>query len=247
MIVYIYDGTFPGLLTAIYEAFYQKEKPGQILRQWDYSQNLFSQPIYITTDNDKANKVSEAIKNKISFRALINVYYAYLSEVDNAGTIAYYYLKLGFKMGKYIDGNHSDSNVSKLHEICKKVSREKHRMLGFIRFRLIKRDIFYAPMEPDYNIITLIAPHFAKRMSDQNWIIHDIKRKAAVVYNQTEWVMTELEPIQTLPIEEEEYLYQKIWKTYFDKIAIKERKNLKLQKGFMPSRYWKHLVEMESD
>ncbi|WP_028306403.1 hypothetical protein [Desulfitibacter alkalitolerans] len=39
MIVYIYDGTFSGLLTAVYEAFYQKEKPGQILKEWDYSQN----------------------------------------------------------------------------------------------------------------------------------------------------------------------------------------------------------------
>ena len=245
MIIYIYDGTFPGLLTAIYEAFYRKEKPGQILREWDYSQNLFSQPIYIATDNDKADKVSEAIKNRISFTALVSVYYAYLSEIDNAGTIAYYYLKLGFKMGKYVNGNHSDSNVSKLHEISKKVSKEKHRMLGFIRFKLIKGNIFYASMEPDHNIITLIAPHFAKRMSDQNWVIHDIKRKIAIVYNQTEWVVTELDPTQVLLIDEEA-LYQKIWKTYFDKITIKERKNPKLQKGFMPVRYWKHLVEMES-
>jgi len=247
MIVYIYDGTFPGLLTAIYEAFYQKEKPGQILKEWDYSKNLFSQPIYISSDDDKADKVLNAIKDKISFAALNRVYYAFLSEMDNAETIAYNYLKLGFKMGKYVDGNHSDENVSKLHEICKKVGFEKHRMLGLIRFRLIKEDIFYAPMELDHNIITLIAPHFAKRMSDQNWIIHDVKRKIAIVYNQTEWVMTELEVIQNLPINEEEYLYQKVWKTYFDKIAIKERKNPKLQRSFMPFRYWKHLVEVEGD
>ena len=245
MIVYVYDGTFPGLLTAIYEAFYQKEKPGQIFRKWDYNQNLFSQPIYISSDDDKADKVFNTIKDRISFTALRNVYYAYLSEIDNAEIVAYHYLKLGFKMGKYIDGNHSDDNVSKLHEICKKVGKEKHMMLGFIRFRLIKGNIFYAPMEPDHNIITLIAPHFAKRMSDQNWVIHDVKRNTAVVYNQTEWVMTELEAIQELLIDEEEHLYQKIWKTYFDKIAIKERKNLKLQKGFMPIRYWKHLVEMD--
>ena len=247
MIVYLYDGTFSGLLTAIYEAFYQKEKPGQIMREQNYSQNLFSRPIYISSNDDKADKVFTAVKNKISSTALRNVYYAYLSEMDNADTASYCYLKVGFKMGRYVDGNHSDENVAKLHEICKKVSTEKHRMLGFIRFRLIERDVFYAPIEPDHNIITLTAPHFAKRMSDQNWIIHDIKRKTAIVYNRTEWVMAELEPIQTLPIDEEEYIYQKIWRTYFDKIAIKERKNPKLQKRFMPSRYWKDLVEMQGD
>jgi len=244
MIVYIYDGTFPGLLTAVYEAFYQKEKPGQILKEWDYSQNLFSQPIYISSDNGKADKVFNAIKERISFTALKNVYYAFLSETDNGDTLIYNYLKLGFKMGKYVDGNHSHETVSRLHEICKKVAREKHRMLGLIRFRLIRGDVYYASMEPDHNVIALIAPHFARRMSDQNWIIHDIKRKTAIVYNQTEWVMTDLEITQALPIDEEEYLYQKVWKTYFDKIAIRERKNPRLQKSFIPSRYWKHLVEI---
>ncbi|WP_028309138.1 TIGR03915 family putative DNA repair protein [Desulfitibacter alkalitolerans] len=244
MIVYIYDGTFSGLLTAVYEAFYQKEKPGQILKEWDYSQNLFSQPIYIYSDNDKADKVFNAIKERISFTALKNVYYAFLSETDNGDTLIYNYLKLGLKMGKYVDGNYSHETVSRLHEICKKVAREKHRMLGLIRFRLIRGDVYYASMEPDHNVIALIAPHFARRMSDQNWIIHDIKRKTAIVYNQTEWVMTELEVTQALPIDEEEYLYQKVWKTYFDKIAIRERKNPRLQKSFMPSRYWKHLIEI---
>lgn len=245
MLVYIYDGTFPGLLTAIYEAFCQKEKPGQILKEWEYSQNLFSQPIYISSDKDKADKVFNVIREKVSFAALKNVYYAFLSEIYNVETVIYSYLKLGFKMSKYVEGNHSDENVSKLHEICKKVGREKHRMLGLIRFRLIKGDIFYASMEPDHNVITLIAPHFARRMPDQNWIIHDIKRKTAIVYNQTEWVMTDLEFNEALPRDEKEYTYQIAWKIYFEKIAIRERKNPRLQKSFMPSRYWKHLVEIE--
>ena len=42
---------------------------------------------------------------------------------------------------------------------------------------------------------------------------------------------------------EEEKTYQKLWQTYFKNIAIKERRNLKLQRQFIPTRYWKYLTE----
>jgi probable DNA metabolism protein len=45
----------------------------------------------------------------------------------------------------------------------------------------------------------------------------------------------------------EELDYQRLWRHYFDTIAIKERTNKKCQKNFMPVRYWKHLTEMAPD
>ena len=43
---------------------------------------------------------------------------------------------------------------------------------------------------------------------------------------------------------EEEKQFQKLWKTFFETIAIDERKNTRLQMQFMPKKYWKDLVEM---
>ena len=116
-------------------------------------------------------------------------------------------------------------------------------MLGLIRFQLYKNNIYYAALEPDHNIAELIAPHFADRMADQNWIIHDLKRNLAVVYNQNEWFSTTFTLEHKLKLEVEEQYYQKLWQQYYDSIAISNRLNPKLQKNFMPQRYWKHLVE----
>lgn len=245
MIVYVYDGTFPGLLTSIYEAYSRDEKPEKISKTWDFQHNLFTKAITIDTDDKKADKVFNAIRDKISFHTLKNIYYVFLSELENADTLIYNYLKLGFKFGeKYVAGNYSDDIIFKFQEICKKVGKEKHRVLGIMRFQLLNKSIYYGAIEPDYNIIALIAPHFARRMADQKWIIHDLRRKIAIVYNQIEWIMSEFDITEPLLFDEQEKVYQSAWKKYFEKIAIKERKNTRLQKQCMPSRYWKHLTEV---
>lgn len=245
MIYYIYDGSFDGLLTCIYESYYRKEDPEKILFQEDGQENLLVQRIYIEQDKEKAEKVYNAIKTKISSHALQNIFYTFLSEKENLGILIYQYVKLGFKMGKSIDGHLSDDRVLNVHKVVQKVTREKHRMLGLVRFKKLKNNLYYASITTDHQIMGLIAPHFAKRMADQNWIIHDLKRNMAAIYDQREWVLTDMVLEKSLNMEEEEKFYQKLWQEYYKSIAIKNRINLKLQKQYMPKRYWKHLVEKE--
>lgn len=242
---YIYDGSFEGMLTAIYEAYYRPEKPEKILRQDSIQESIFTSSILIPTEGEKADKVYGAIKEKISPMALRNVFYAFLSEDEEAATKIYQYLRLGWRVGKRIDDYHAEDRVLALHQLSQKVSKEAHRMLGLLRFQKIEGDIYYAEIEPDHNITALLAPHFAKRMADQNWIIHDGKRDIAALYNKENWIMTEGQLQGEFPLAEEEIQYQELWRRYFKTIAIRSRNNPRLQKAFMPKRYWKHLVELK--
>lgn len=243
MLDYIYDGSFDGLLTAVYEAYYRKETPERIMSEQSYQENLLSTKLYVETDTVKANKVYQAIKNKISYDALKNVFYVFLSELPEAGTIIYHYLKLGWKIGNQVDKHLTDERVLTVHDISRKVGRERHLMLGFIRFRQLEGNIYYAPMEPQYNIVGLVAGHFASRLANQNWIIHDVRRGLGAVYNRKEWIITNID-VKELKFSEEERNYQQLWKEYFNNIAIKHRFNPVLQKSNMPTKYWKHLVEL---
>ncbi len=246
MIHYIYDGSFDGLLTCIYEAYYSREKPNEILYQENKQENLLVKKVYIQQDQTKAEKVYNAIRMKISQKALKNVFYTFLSEDENAGRLIYKYIQLGFKIGRGIDGHLSDDHVLDLHKAVQKVLKEKHRMLGLLRFQKVRNDLYYASISPDYHILELLSPHFAKRMGDQNWIIHDTKRNLATIYNQKEWILTEMNLLQPITMEKEEEFYQKLWQQYFKSIAIKNRTNPKLQRQYMPKRYWKHLIEKEN-
>ncbi|WZL72751.1 TIGR03915 family putative DNA repair protein [Clostridiaceae bacterium 35-E11] len=243
MLCYIYDGSFDGLLTCIYEAYYRKEKPQKILWEENAQQSLLMDNVHIQTDGQKAEKVYKAIQSKISHLALKNVFYVFLSEVEDAGTFVYEYVKLGFKMGADVNLNLANDIVLNVHKTSQKVNREKHFMLGLIRFRALEGNVFYALIEPQYNILGLVAPHFAHRMANENWMIHDVKRSTAVLYNQKEWVIKEVDEIRTWKLDQEEAMFQKLWQQYFKSIAIKNRINPKLQKRNMPMRYWRYLVE----
>lgn len=243
MIHYIYDGSFDGILTAIYEVYYGREIPDNIVPQDSMEENFLVQKAFITTDGEKARKVYEAIENKISEEALRRVFYAYLSEIEDHGMIILKYLQLGFKIGPQVDLNLSDDIVLMMDNIYNKVAREKHRMLGLIRFKELENGILYSSIEPDYNVIGLLAPHFASRMANENWAIHDVKRGIAIFYNKQEWIIKDIELKDSLILKEEEEEYQELWKAYFKSIAIQSRINPRLQKRNMPMRYWKHLVE----
>ncbi len=248
MITYTYDGTFDGFLTCVYEGYYNKLKPEDIVAQKRFEPDLLTEEIYIPTDYEKSSKVFLAVKTKISAEALQKVFHVHLSEVKGSEMLLLNYLKLAFKIGKDIDLHLHIDTVRETLALERKVTWEAVRMLGFIRFEAIAENMYYSQIEPDHNIISLTADHFAERLSNQNWIIHDIRRETACIYNRERWMIVALtrEDGKKLLARNNFYLYENLWKDYFETIAIQERKNIKAQKGHMPSRYWNNLTEFKS-
>ena len=94
-------------------------------------------------------------------------------------------------------------------------------------------------------IIEKIANHFIARLPNQNFIIHDKNRNIAMLYNQKNSCIIEVpKDFKISKISEKELDFQSLWKTFFNTIVIKERKNPKLQMQYMPKKYWQDLVEM---
>lgn len=245
MIYYVYDGTFDGLLTSIYEAYYRHENPDDIVSEDRLDENFLIQKVYITTDKDKSSKVYHSIEEKISLEALRRVFYAYLSELPKSGIIILNYLKIGYKLGRAVDDNLAHDAVLNMDKINYKVSSERHRFLGILRFKMLDNGVLYADLEPEYNIIGMIAPHFANRLSNENFVIHDLKRNIGVFYNKREWIIRDFEIGDNVIIREDEEEYQELWRAYYKHISIESRKNLRLKKNNMPMKYWKHLVEIK--
>lgn len=243
MLRYIFDGTFEGLLTSIYEAFYRRQSPDHISCGDQLQGDLLSCCVHIAADNEKADKVLKSIRSKISPDVLEHAFHAYLSEIDDIGVWIYRYLKLGWKVGSAVDSYLWEDEVRVVQQAAKKVEFESHRMMGLLRFRELRGGIYYAPMGPDHNIVSLLAPHFAGRLSNQQWMIHDIKRDIAAVYNKKNWTIAVIRQRNALPLHGDELEFQRLWKQYYKSIAIRGKRNAKLQRQFMPSRYWLYLVE----
>ena len=243
MITYIYDGSFEGLLTCIYDAFYEVEKPDDIVSEINYIENFLVEKVYIKTDMIKSEKVYEAIENKISHESLKRVFYAYLSELPQSEIMILKYLRLGFQIGPDVNMNLANEHVLNMDNLYKKVGKERHRLVGLLRFKKVKNNILYAQVEPDHNVIALVAPHFQARLSNEIFIIHDTKREIAIFYNRDQWVIKDIEIPDPFLVRDMEENYEDLWRVYFNAISIKRKTNIKLQKRNMPMRYWKHLTE----
>lgn len=251
MVDYLYDGTFEGFLTCVY-AHYYEEKASGIYQKESYQASLLYGCRSIETEEKKATKVYEAIERKISREDLRRIYRAFLSSDGEKENKLLSYILLGFKKGPDVSQLHSDSVVFAVQQCENKVSVETHRIKGLARFSALKRntaaggekEILYCCFEPDHDILELIAGHFADRLKNEPFIIHDKTRNKAVFAQDGSWYISNFtgKDLPKYGVGEREY--QDLWKKYFETIAIQERINPSCQKRFMPVRYWKNLTEL---
>ncbi len=250
---YLYDGSFEGLLSCIYHNYYREKADGIYLQEL-YQGSLTGSSSIVTSNPAQAARVSQAIEQKISGSSLLLVYKAFLSSYPGKENIILSYLRLGFRLGAKIDFYHSHPRVHPLHKIARRVAREAERFLGLLRFTGQGR-FLYASLSPDHDILPLIADHFADRMANERWIIHDLKRNIAVIYDgqnppeerrapQRRWYLTGFDH-QLDSSGPEEDRYRELWKLYFAGISIDSRRNPRLQTHFIPLRYRQHLPEFE--
>jgi len=242
MVDYLYDGTFEGFLCCVYAHYYENKANG-IFHKEQYQANLLGKSIEIETDESKATKVYNAIETKISTHDMRRVYCVFLSSIEDKETKLLKYIEMGFKKGPRIRLLHGVQTVLDVQQIEQKVLFESHRLKGLVRFTLLKGDILYSPIEPDHDVCELLAEHFCDRFKSDPFIIHDKKREKALIASGGDWYISAFSLEDVPELADVETDYRKLWKSYFEIIAIKERTNPRCQKNFMPVRYWKNLTE----
>lgn len=245
MIIYFYDGTFEGLLTSIFDGFYAKIPPDIICTKYEHEVDFLSEVVNIETDVIKHKKVQNSIITKINQLCLSKLYYVFLSNRENKGMLCFHYLKLAFKIGPDIHKYLHNDLVKEVDALNKRVSFESHRFTGLVRFSYINEKFLYSPIEPDNNILEFLSPHFQKRFPAEYWIIHDIKRGLAAIHNKISWEIVEMDKASYDELKNYTDDFHNLWKNYFTSTTIKERINLRHQKGQMPKRYWNHLTEFK--
>jgi len=246
MVTYLYDGSFEGYLTTVFEIYKRKKNPDGIFTTHTYMPFFMEEKYEVSTSMDHAQRVLAGIEVKGSKDIAQKIYNVYLSEHPAMEMLLFRYIKLILEKGSAIEHDYRQPEILKVKEINKQIHREVHRMHAFVRFQKTTDDLYYATIIPDFNVLPLIGEHFEKRYSDQHWMIYDSKRHYGLYYDQQQTMMVEWgdEQLQQQPeFVTEEKAYEALWKNYFKSVNITERKNVKLHLRHMPKRYWKHLTE----
>ncbi len=253
--VYVYDGTFDGFLTVIFDIYALKRKPVQIVSKHLWQPGFFETPIHIVTDAVKSERVWNGIVSRSNTQVTRMFYLAFASELPGVEMTLYGYLdKLFADTTGIFYKNMLDDHSFELYQVSRKVSHEIHRFHGFVRFQETSDGLFFAAIEPDHDIVSLLAPHFARRFGNQPWVIYDRRRDKGIFYKKPETHEITLTDQQFNAItgdildnvkSEDEDLYRSLWKAYYKAINIPERKYTRLMLRLLPRRYWKYLPEKQ--
>lgn len=245
MKIYIYEGTFSSLISLISYLIKLKQIPYDIKSEKDYILNLLDKPVYLKL---KQKELIDLLKKNVPSHFFNTLYYVYLSNENNKEMLIYNFIKTALVYKEQTKNYLNIECVNKVYKIANYVSRENHRMKGFLRFKKMK-NFYYGEIEPTNNIIYILVNHFKKRLSNEYWIIKDKKRKIYALYDKKKVLFLNEKDIVNLNLDKEtnEDFIEDLWKSFFKTISIELRENKKCQMNFMPKKYWNNIIEMEDE
>ena len=257
MLVYVFDNTLDGLLTAVFDSFFLHQQPDMLLSQGSQLPLFADEPHLVATNTEKAGRVWKGLEKHLSKDGLRMITISWLSEEHSLNQPLFNFICKVFRLptGSGIERNASDLDVLEVRNTCRRVLHEQLRMKQFIRFQKAKDGTYLAVVSPDHNVLPLITNHFQDRFNDQPWLIYDAKRHYGYYYDGESTTHVTFENEAAVPFDlsngklnadvlsNDDALFQQLWRTYFKAICIKERMNPKKQLSDMPRRYWKYMTE----
>lgn len=253
--VFLCDDTLEGIYSAVYEAFLLKKEAEKKHIQFDgrESMEFFTEYIYVDTDKGKAERVAKGLQRRFGTTAYEQLMYVLCCDSDRRADVFYHIIDLGLSL-KYPESVFSHLGnqwVMEGFEMKRRASREMHHLRGFLRFEELKNGILLAKLHPKSDCILFLARHFADRLPGENFIIYDKKRKKCIVHPAFgKWYLhtgVKMDDFQNMEYSQVQEYFELLFKEFCNTIAIKERKNEKLQQNMLPLHFRDCMVEFSKN
>ncbi len=243
-----YDGSLSGFLCLLGRAIKERLEVTAICRQRQAeSAALFCPELDIENDLEWASKVASGLESRLGKRFMTCLTQALFSELDGIELDLLTLTRRALKEGPGILNRLADPLVGLIDAAALKTARERHRLLGLLRFERLCDDSYLARTSPRSNVVPLLGSHFAERLGNQRWLILDEKRKVGIWGENRSWqLVTEITLAADLTRHENEQQLADLWRNFYHSVSNPDRHNPKLRRQFMPKMYWQYLTELQS-
>lgn len=243
-IIYQYDGSFDGLLCCVFESYTQKERPTAILRDGDDEPSLFEIRT-VTTERAHAQRIYRSLYRRSPEVGpfLRRVFLTCMADKEMA---IYRFIAKFYREGAPLLTRLSDETYLPLLKAVRHLSGEVELLRGFVRFSEFD-GVLGAEIEPKNRVLPLLRHHFCERYHNEALFIYDRTHREALLYSGGVSRIVPLEHFEMAQPDEQEASYRRLWRRFYDTIAIEERKNEKLRMTHMPKRYWSTMTEFQEE
>lgn len=244
--IYTYDATFFGFLSAVFDGWHDGIQQIEDIRTVS-EPSLFGGERFVHTEEKKARRILDSLQGKCGAKTAHFLYYAFLAEQPQREMKMLQYLRQAFRLQHDFLHHLHEPAIWEIRQWARKSGNERHKLLGLARFRELADGMLYCPIAPTCCVVPVMAPHFAKRLASERWVIHDTKRHMGVYYDSRKLIMVEIpQTKQQIDTSDDEAGVAALWQQYYQTIAIAERRNEMVRRSFMPKKYWPSLIEMKN-
>ena len=242
-LIYCYDGSLAGFFSCVFESFARRELPFAIWPPEEEQPSLC--PVQeIPTDPGRAGRVRRGIREKLGPAAAKTAAIGFLSGQPDKELALLRYLHLGFGEGPGALKQLGRPEVAEALGLVRSVEWEAEKYRGFVRFEE-SGGMLGAVIHPKNHVLPLLRPFFCARLGGEDFLIYDATHREALLHQAGQTRLERVTAPLSLPEPDAaESEYQKLWKQFYDTLAIAGRRNERCRRNNCPKRYWADLTEL---
>lgn len=244
ILIFAYDGSFEGFLSAVFDSFSMKTIPADIVVFDDMEPSLLKIH-YVETDFEHAKRVKTGIECKLGQTVLNMVEKAFLFDGEGKENAILCFIRKAFSEGRKTGSKIGDEDVNRVYKMCVAVNYEAERFRQFTRFS-DSNGALISVIHPKHFVLPLIKHFFCARIKNEHFMIFDAEHGAALIHTPEKTAIIPVESLELPDCTEDNY-YSGLWKNYYRHIAIASRYNPNCRRNHMPKRFWKYLPEVSEE
>lgn len=244
-VTYTYDGSFAGFLSCVFDSYVHREAPAAF-RLPEAEQTLLWPERAVETEETHARRVYRSFGPRLGGRGKQMVERGFLTCLPEKELHLWRFIQFGYDIGPAAASHLTDGRVDILRKAIWHLEHEAHMYKGFVRFS-DQDGVLIAQIEPKNRVLPLIWPHFCDRFHQERFLIYDRTHGEALLHRPGWRDIIPLEDLQLAAPEQEELNFRRLWRRFYDTIAIEERYNPKCRMTQMPKRYWAMMTEFQPE
>lgn len=244
-----YDGSLSGFFCLLGSAVKERLPVERIERLRETpTGDLFCRERTIVSDHAWAATVAAGLRETLGERFVLILVRALYSEESGIERALLLLTRHALHHGRDALDDLTHPLVDRTQKAALRTARERHRLLGLLRFARLADDSYLARCSPRANVVPLLGAHFCGRLGSQRWLIVDDLRKLGVFGEHGRWQAVEQVELAANLIEHgSESEITDLWRGFYRSVSNPERYNPGLRAQFMPKRYWRYLTELQAD
>ncbi len=239
---YVYDGSFDGFLSCVFESYAKREVPAGFYPDGDLAPILF-ETRYVETDAGRARRVYRKVR-ALSADAAFLLRRGFLTCLPEKELCLYRLVAKLLREGPGFLRDLSDETVYPVWRAVRFLGAECEKLRGFVRFSDFE-GVLGGEIEPKNRVLPALRGHFCARNRGQPFFLYDRTHREALFYDGAKSAILPLDRFEMAEPGEAEVRYRLLWKRFFDTVAIRERENPRCQNTHLPKRYRGMMTEFQ--